>query len=831
MITPRYIVLLFALLTSNISRSDDLQYAPFAEPSKPEKTIQPDKKRLAKKISFDYENEDLVNVINFIAAQMNINIILPMRPEEKITGKFTWHLDKKVTVEEGFDLLKTILDIAGYAVVPKPEYYEIVKSTKDISREPMPLFIGTAPEQLPQSEQQIRYIYYLNNIKLEEGEGKESELSTVLKTLLPVNSSFKLNGQTNSILIMAPSVDVREVMLLITQLDRPGFQEKMEVIKLLYADARIVAELFNNKILQGGDANKYRLDAKKANESTYFSKYVRIIANDRTNSLIVLGRPQAIERIQEFIAQYIDVKPDSGESIIHIYKLQYLDAMSFAEVLRNIVHSKKAGAAPEQSTAEKKAATGPERFFEDVIIAVDQATEDGQAPQTLTQGEQRLPAPKYYGSNNLIIAARNDDWKRLKELIEELDTPQPQVLIEVLIADITLSDIKALGNMLRNPAQLPMPNQSNFQSAQFDPGVVPNSFDNPATIGALADGTAADLGRLFGVDSNGNKIDTGPLSLYTSTGASTSYMPPGTTAISVSDSNEKTWSIAQILKTIGSNRILSHPHVISTANKDARIENTEIRIVKGDTEVGQGGAVIQKQVPIQATLKVTIRPRISIPDPQLNKPSTVNLLVSIDINEFDATASTNNNSKTIRNVTTNATVNSGDILALGGLIRTADADGVSETPVLSKIPIIGWLFKNESQTNAKTNLTVFISPTIIDPRVRGGIKEYTRDYVELSKSMSKSDMFSTLKDPITRWFFDTESPTVKAADKFVKQDEIYTKQYETPMPIANNIATKSFIDRNRKKKEQASQIRNMLDNMDDNPFERATDSVKVRPRF
>ena len=92
----------------------------------------------------------------------------------------------------------------------------------------------------------------------------------------------------------------------------------------------------------------------------------------------------------------------------------------------------------------------------------------------------------------MIIAARSDDWKRIRPLIEELDQPQPQVLIEVLIADLTLDDTRALGSMFRNPLSIPMPNKMNIQSGQLNadtltptPGIVPNSFGNPETIGLL----------------------------------------------------------------------------------------------------------------------------------------------------------------------------------------------------------------------------------------------------------------------------------------------------------------------------------------------------------
>ena len=793
--------------------------------------------RQSKKISFNYDNEDLVNVINYISAQKDVNVILPMRPNEKIDAKLTWHLDKKVSLSEAWELLGTILNIAGYSLIPKDEEensFVIVKTTKEVTREPVPLFIGTPPQDLPQSDQRIRYIYYLTNIKLEQGEGKENEIKKVLATLLPENSQAKLDKNTNAILIMAPSKDIQSVMTIIEQLDRPGFKEELEIISLEYVNARHVADLFNKNILQTGDQNRYHLGAKKdKQEGEFFSKQVRIIANERTNKLIVLGRPQAIERIKNFIDNYIDVRPDTGQSILHVYQLQYLDAASFAEVLRNIVQSKKSAEGTEQATAGSKKAVGPQRFFSDVIIEVDTPKTEGfesdAGIQPTDTEDAKLPPPKYYGGNNLIIAARNDDWKEIKKLIEQLDNPQPQVLIEVLIADLTLTDNRAIGNMFRNAAKLPMPGDFNFQSAQLIPGVVPDSFDNPQTIGVIKSGdgtvqTAADEARLFITDENGNRVDASP-----GEGATTviNQFEPGSTAITLNDADGKTWNITKILKVLDHNKILSHPHVISTNNKEATIKRVEWRLLEDKITTGEGGALSRANKLVPATLQVAIRPRIN-PIGETQEIGLVNLQIRIDIDEYK---SPTDNTRITRNVTTNATVTSGDILAIGGLLSTRESNSLNETPLLSRIPIIGWFFKNRSKEKNKTNLTVFISPTIIEPRLRAGIGDYTRDYVKLSTQYAQTgNLLDSLKDPVTRWFFQSEeSPTQKFSQEFLKKDEKYSARPPTPGPRLDKTGKKksatSLIVFDKKQK--AETLKGLIGTIE-NPFTSITEKLTAR---
>lgn len=777
-------------------------------------------------ISFQYDNEDLVNIINFIASKKEVNLLLPTKADEKITSKLTWHLDKRVTIDEAWQLLQTILRIAGYALIPRPTYFEVVKVSPTITREAVPLYVGVPFDQLPTGTEQIRYIYYLANIK--EGE-TEGEMSTVLKAVLPSESVFKIDTATNALIIMAPANDIRSAMTLITQLDRPGFQERMEIIKLHYTSARMVADLFNNKILQASDAQRYRLDTKKPSDLTYFSKYVKIIPNEKTNSLVVLGRSQALERIREFINHYIDVEPDSGKSILHVYQLQYLDATSFAKVLNDIVQSKQVGGV-EQATGERKTGIGPQRYFDEVIIAVDTPpdtpTDTFAAATTPTTGDTGALQLKYYGGNKLIIAARNDDWKKIRELIERLDQPSPQVLIEVLIADLTLGDSRALGTLFRNPAKIPMPGQVNFQSAQLDPGVMTDSFADPQTIGAIAGGAASDLLRQF--NNSNPRTDTPPntnVAILNSQG-----VEAGSTIISFSDNDGKTWGITQILKLIDHTKILSHPHVISTNNQEATIKTSEIRLLPDQASGSQGGTIVQTNKDIPAELQVHIIPRISISE---TRESTVSLNVTIDINEYRS-ASTDDNTRITRKVKTNAIVNTGDILALGGLLRTNDADSLGETPVLAKIPIIGWLFKKRTRSNTRTNLTVFISPTIILPRSREGLSDYTKDYISITQNYAGQDgLFGSLKDPITRWFFHEDSPTSTFTRHFIKDDES-KKLDKIPMPHNSTITPGEekpkenpyAIDR---QEEQLSQLKDLLKDID-NPFKNIAQPSFVQNR-
>lgn len=732
---------------------DKLQHSDPHHPKKPTR-----RRHLKQDVSLYLDNEPLIDLINFLAAEKEINIILPVGANA-ITSSVTLHLEDKVSIDEAWDILYTLLDIAGYSMIAKEETYNIVKTTKEVVREAMPLYI-VKPQEIPDSDKRIRYLYYFNHIKVNDD--PNNELLAIVKDVLPAETTlYKLDSLSNSLLLSGKANDIKALMAIIGSLDQLEAEEKPEVIQLRYLNAETVAGLFNDQILRAaGDANQNRLGVRVPNNNTYFKK-VRVVPDPRTNRLIVFGRPQAVQRVKDFIHKYIDVELESGKSILHVYQLQYLDATKFQPVLDRIVRSTRPGGT-EQSKAGAAAQGGTERFFDEVIIVADQ-------PKTIT-GDQ--PGGSMQGSNNLIIAARNDDWDRIRKLIEELDIPQPQVIIEVLIADLTVTDIASLGANVRNPLGTGLAGNANFQSSQISkPGADPVTFltdrlVDPTTIQADL------LRRAF--NTSGNIVagcDTPSSDLPVSCFSTASFLATGTGVLSFNDAaTGKTWGIAQVRQFLDGKKVLSAPHLMCTNNTPAEIKISEERLAIDQGSGSTGGTTTQTRKWIPADLSVKITPRISAAD-------TVNLNVVININQFETLLFTNADPNTAnqvtRNVTTNANVKSGNILALGGLTRVDTTVEQQQTPLLGSIPIIGWFFKDRTNTTNKNNLTVFISPTIVMPRSRDGVSYYTTKHVQLAKNYSSDAMlFDNLRDPITRWFFKTQANDAQASlDDFIAQDE------------------------------------------------------------
>jgi general secretion pathway protein D len=699
-----------------------------------------------KSIVIDYKDTPLASIVNEFAARKEINILLP---SAGIKEKVTLRLDKKVSPDQAWSLLQTILEAADYVLVPKNNMLVVMKNSKTIPQEPLTIYLNIPYQELPNNDAPIRYIHYLTNIKVSTE--PLDEVSGLLKALLPeTGASFITDPVSNAIIIAARGSDIRGVMEIINRLDQPGFEEKMEIIPLQIADCEVIANLFNDNILKVPQQfQPYNVKQPQKSDTSYFERDTRIMAEKRTNSLIVVGRSQAVDRIKEFIFNHLDVATDTGKSVLHVYELQYLDAEKFADVLAQIVQQR-----PDTGTGQSRTGDpqgGTERFFEGVKIRADsRMTAKGGVGHT--------------GSNKLIIAARKDDWKRIKKLIQELDTPQRQVFIEVLIADLTLDDQRLLGAMLRNPANIPLPGQIDFQSAQFSPGVLPNTFNSPtppATVG-------------FTHDINGNPIASDLLRLCLNgtteqdggTAAITSLMKPGSTVLAVNDNSGKTWGLLQMIQTLNVNKIISTPHVVAVHNQVVEFVSKSTRFLTGEAS-GNINPVVKNEN-VEAALELKLIPRIS-------SGGVINIQVEIKIDEFlGVTTGSDGNARDTRILITNANVANTSILAIGGLSQKTEESSVSETPLLAKIPVIGNLFKSKARGSTHADLMVFIRPTIIEPRLRNGVDDFTRDYINLAKELSKdSDLFGDLRDPISRWYFNMGEGEQEALEAFYAESHLY----------------------------------------------------------
>ncbi len=733
-----------------------------------------------KKIWFKFKDEPLQEIINYVANAMPINVVLP-QGQDALTVKATFQFPQKITLTEAYEKVLAMLKTVGYSIVPQNDFHYIVKNDQTLAKQPFPLYVNTAPIDLPDTDQVIRYMYYFANIQVPSGSSNSfggaggNALQTLLQDTLPKTATMIFDSGINGMVIIDYARNIRAIMEIVVELDSHGFTDSIEIIPLKHTNAATIATLFKTLIsqtdpsAQGGGGFGQIAPQTTSSSSSYFAPTTRIVPELRTNSLIVMGKKDALKRVHEFLEKYVDIPLDDGNSILHIYPLQYLIAKDFAPILQNIVTSQGGGSSVGGglyggSSGQSSSTSNPmpgKQYFKGVIIAPEVPTAPNASTansytgaSSSTSGAATPPAPAPQGGNRLIIAALRDDWARLKKLIADLDTPQPQVAIEILIVDLTLTGGKFLGSQIRNKEGM-FPSGVNAQTSMLGGVQLGSNAIAQNAFNAL-------MGNLLQLDSSGNNI--------------ASNATGGSFILSVQDNpiTGIAW-IVEALQSYTNAKILSHPFCVTLNNQPTTFTDQQTLLLPGSATVKKG-ATFAPISPVTAALSVAITP-------QINGDSFINLGVNIVISEF-----ANANSQINRAIQTNANVRNGQVLVLGGLTKTTNSTTDLGTPLLERIPIVGWMFKSKSTTVTKSNLAVFICPTILESTSGYTDPFTTSKFLAVNKAVNPTENFGSLKDPITRWFFNSQqvSADQERIDDFINSKPFMNKSDYQNLKMSHN---------------------------------------------
>lgn len=699
----------------------------------------------SKLINFNYENEDLAIIIGKLANLSNINVLFPQN--EKFDVRLFYPKKEKISVKEAWNIILTVLDIAGYSRVKKQSVYQIVNNT-NVLKEPLEIYVNTDPMVLPNNSQRIRYLYYFQNITLSPSSPITGNLEQILRDMLAPEpeGNFLLDTATNSLLISHRSIDIKGVMKIISELDKTGIRETIEVVPLLHTNSDYISKIINQLVSPVED-NKFGFFPKQQKAGLYFSENTKVVGIDRINAVAILGPIDSVKRVKKFIVKHLDKPIESARSVIHIRPLEYANANDLAPIIQNIVKGKAAG-----SQAEVK-----DELSSAIIIAEQQVTTEGLKPTVSGEPSASTGADtpdeakiEYVtGANSLIVAAREQDWREIKKLIDQLDIPQPQVAIEVLVVQLDFQRQKDIGAQLRNINTLNKPQTFNFQLGNLDSPFL-NYLDPADTTSGpnFASGLAADL-----LQPSLNGINQNPCS----DGSGTVCVDPNLNqpgAFWASFSNEASGIAAvyyQLNNTVH-NKVISNPFLIVKNNVQGTITSEQLQFFSGPVSVASAAGIVVKENAISEGLVIDVKPRIS-------DVETVNLELSVKINAFQELIQ---NTIVKREFRSNVYLKNKEVLALGGMMTNNDSQSETKFPVLERIPILGYLFKRRRSSKEKTVLYTFISPTIIRPRLGGGVSDYTKEKTDMLKgSLVEAEEkllganFERLKDPVTKFFLPT----------------------------------------------------------------------------
>jgi general secretion pathway protein D len=541
--------------------------------------------------------------------------------------------------------------------------------------------------------------------------GPAANLANLVQDLKSKSAIVTTFNALNAIIFTDKSVNIKSLMAIISELDSVSMPEAMSVLKLKHANAEDVVNLYQNLVSteEKGSIATRLFGQKKQPTSIYFPEDTQLFAEPRGNALVILGNREGIAKVENFILDYVDTELKQPYSPLYVHKLEYANAENIAAILSRVTNF-----APGTPAAQYGGVRDQDKYFRPITFIAEPS------------------------GNKLLIKAEKDDYLKVKEIIKKLDVKQPQVAIEVLIVSVSIDKLKSLGIQLRNkrPDTLGITDNIAFQTSGL--GL------SGSQSGIVTDANGGLMGNLVSLATGFN---------------------PGTTLISIGNNFVGgVWALFQALETYTYANVVSHPFLTTTNKYTAQVSVGETRRVATGTVTGAG--------PTQNTLgDVSANLSVAI-TPQINSDGIINLAIEISIDTFTSPEATDP-TKNTQIIKTNSNLANNEILAIGGLLQDNISEVQTGVPLLQRVPLLGWFFKNKTKDKSKTNLIVFISPQIVQPRTEGGLGEYTQRKAVLAQDdMCSMRHCSEQRDPIHRWFFrDYPCENSEAIDDFINPNE------------------------------------------------------------
>jgi general secretion pathway protein D len=444
---------------------------------------------------------------------------------------------------------------------------------------------------------------------------------------------------------------------------------------------------------------------------------VRLITDERTNSIIVLAARGRLEEIRRVVAK-LDVKVQGGGRI-HVYYLKHADAEELSQTLNALISGQPV---PSSSAAGTTGGRAARATVASSLAPGGQAGAQGlrSAITELAEGVTITADPP---TNSLVIQASQEGFSTVSNVIAQLDVERPQVLVEALIMEVDVSDGQNLGfsGLVRilddERGSFGVGSLTDTSLGAFSPGSGGDPGDDDATGDDDDDATDDDDGGTGGgVDLSDAATLLAPVltSLAQSNPnfAAVANLQAGTTLIQ---------GVLTASANLAGTNILSAPNILTSDNEEAEIKvGANIPIITSRVQSASGietadnnlaTSVNVERQDIGVTLRVT---------PQISEGDSVRLEIFQEITDVNNALSGVTGdpeevgvSLSSRKVENTVVVANHETVVIGGLISDNYQDNVDKVPWLGDIPILGWLFKTTGKTLRKTNLLVFLTPHIV----------------------------------------------------------------------------------------------------------------------
>jgi general secretion pathway protein D len=625
-------------------------------------------------VTLNLKDADIATLIATVSEVTGKNFVV----DPRVKGKVTVVSSSPMNANAVYATFLSVLEVNGFAAIPSGSTIKIVPEAN--ARTEGGGFVsnrGTVGDDI------VTKVFDIHN-------GSASQLVAILRPLVAQSGHLAAYTSSNSLIVSDRAANVARLEKLIDQIDQNG-DRNIEIVHLDNAVADDVVKVLTTL-------------AQQARQADPGAVQTTVISDPRSNSVLIGGESSERQKLLALIKQ-LD-KPNNNKGDTQVVYLKYASAENLAPILEGYAQQVSKPASSSKSMFSNSSSSFGSNRGEAAPVAPAAPVSSSPASYGGGQGSNsdlRVIADKE--TNALVITAPPKTMQQVRAVIAQLDIRRPQVLVEAIIAEVSAGKSSELG----------------IDYIAYKPNTIAAAgILNPSTSTALSNlGSLASAAGSLGSSGLTSGLTGGSSTLI---GAASSIIGSGGTAL-VGTRGHDGSIFGGLIKALASDtdtNILSTPSLVTLDNEEAKIEvGQSVPQLTGSYANGGLGNVNGSVNPFQTIDREDIGLKLGI-TPTIGEGNTIRLKLEFENSTIaSGTAGTANLITNKRTVSNTVSVESGQILVIGGLIDDQVDDSANKIPLLSDIPIIGNLFKSRSTTRTKRNLMIFVHPAILRERIEG----------------------------------------------------------------------------------------------------------------
>lgn len=596
-------------------------------------------------------DESALQVLDLLE-QLTGKIIL--RRQDISPAKINFNSRGSITKQEAVLALESLLTLNGIMLTDMGGRFMKAVPATDVNRHVPQMLIGSTLEMTP-SQQIYAKLFQLDYLNAEQS------LGAIVQPLLSQNSSAVPFPKSNALLITDALINLQRIENILNETDRSqDVRETVEFIKLNF--------------IQAADAQKQIDGLVRGALKSYLEGNTSVTADERTNQLILVTHPGNLDLIMDVVDNIdVDAAPLTSSEV---FQLRQAKAEQVVPIIENIISGQREG-------RDKDAQVAKDPGTSNTAANEAPAAPAPAIPAALTssapQANSSLQFSNFVGlsaderTNSIVAYGTAQDLRTLKELIEKIDIPLPQVVVEAIITEVNLTENQASG-------------LSNF-GFQYDGST--NIFSGISI-------------QAPGIGISGGEVDLD------------------------NPSNFKLSAVIESAEGDSNVRILSTPRIVVSHNEEGIINVSQSRpIITGSTSSG-----ISDNLNTRSTIEFRdIGIQLTV-TPLIGADGTVQMKIEQTVENVVETTEIDGNDQPIigkREATSTISVKDGQVIILGGLQENSATDSNNYWPFIGRLPGIGSFFGGDSKEFRRTELIIFIRPTVLsNPAIAETVsKKYT----------------------------------------------------------------------------------------------------------